>query len=75
MFIKNFKELKEAVVKLEPMRVVIAAAEDEKVIGGIKLAKELGIVKYPILTGDLKKIKIFVKLLMIQKQLAWQSAL
>jgi len=56
MFIKNFKELKEAVMKLEPMRVVVAAAEDERVIGGIKLAKELGIVKFPILTGELKKI-------------------
>ena len=41
MFIKNFKELKVAVMKLEPMRVVVAAAEDERVIGGIKLAKEL----------------------------------
>ena len=56
MYIKSFKELKEAVVKLEPMRVVVAAAEDERVIGGIKLAKELGIVKLPILTGELKKI-------------------
>lgn len=56
MFIKNFKELKVAVMKLEPMRVVVAAAEDERVIGGIKLAKELGIVKFPILTGELKKI-------------------
>lgn len=56
MYIKNFKELKEAVMKLEPMRVVVAAAEDERVIGGIKLAKELGIVKFPILTGELKKI-------------------
>ncbi|MCJ7651758.1 MAG: phosphate butyryltransferase [Candidatus Lokiarchaeota archaeon] len=43
-------------MKLEPMRVVVAAAEDERVIGGIKLAKELGIVKFPILTGELKKI-------------------
>jgi len=56
MFIKNFKELKDAVAKLEPMRVVVAAAEDERVIGGIKLAKELGIVKFPILTGESKKI-------------------
>jgi len=63
MFIKNFKGLKEKVMKLEPMRVVVAAAEDEKVIGGIKLAKELGIVKYPILTGDSKKIKEIIKLL------------
>ena len=61
MFIKNFKELKEAVVKLEPMRVVVAAAEDERVIGGIRLAKELGIVKYPILTGESKKIKEIIK--------------
>jgi len=56
MFIKNFEELKEAVMKLKPMKVVVAAAEDERVIGGIKLAKELGIVKFPILTGELKKI-------------------
>jgi len=56
MLIKSFKKLKEAVMKLEPMRVVVAAAEDERVIGGIKLAKELGIVKYPILTGEAKKI-------------------
>jgi len=57
MFIKNFKELKEAVAKLKPMRVVVAAAEDERVIGGIKLAMELGIVKSPILTGEFSKIK------------------
>ncbi|MBU4227575.1 phosphate butyryltransferase [bacterium] len=56
MSIRNFKELKEAVMKLKPMKVVVAAAEDERVIGGIKLAKELGIVKFPILTGELKKI-------------------
>jgi len=61
MFIKNFIELKEAVAKLEPMRVVVAAAEDERVIGGIKLAKELGIVKSPILTGESKKIKKIIE--------------
>ncbi|MBU4047755.1 phosphate butyryltransferase [bacterium] len=61
MSIKNFKELKEIVVKLKPMRVVVAAAEDERVIGGIKLAKELGIVKSPILTGELKKITEIIK--------------
>ena len=61
MFIKNFKELKEAVVKLKPMKVVVAAAEDEKVISGIKLAKELGIVKSPILTGEIRKIKEIIE--------------
>ena len=61
MFIKNFEELKETVVKLEPMRVVVAAAEDKRIIGGIRLAKELGIVKYPILTGESKKIKEIIK--------------
>ena len=61
MFIKNFTELKEAVAKLEPMRVAVAAAEDERVIGGIKLAKELGIVKSPILTGEGKKIKKIIE--------------
>lgn len=63
MFIKNFKELKEAVTKLKPMKVVVAAAEDERVIGGIKLAKELGIVTFPILTGELKKITEIIQLL------------
>jgi len=61
MFIKSFKELKKAVVKLKPMRVVVAAAEDERVIDGIKLAKELEIVKSPILTGELKKITEIIK--------------
>ena len=61
MSIRNFKELKEAVMKLEPMRVVVAAAEDERVIGGIKLAKELGIVKSPILTGEFRKIKEIIE--------------
>jgi len=61
MFIKSFKELKKVVVKLKTMRVVVAAAEDERVISGIKLAKELGIVKYPILTGESKKIKEIIK--------------
>jgi len=61
MFIKNFKELKEAVTKLKPMKVVVAAAEDERVIGGIKLAKELGIVKSPILTGEFRKIKEIIE--------------
>jgi len=61
MFIKSFKELKEVVVKLKPMRVVVVAAEDERVIGGIKLAKELRIVKSPILTGELKKITEIIK--------------
>ena len=61
MSIRNFKELKEAVMKLEPMRVVVAAAEDERVIGGIKLAKELGIVKFPILTGEFRKIKEIIE--------------
>ena len=56
MSIRNFKELKKTVMKLEPMRVVVAAAEDERVIGGIKLAKELGIAKSPILIGEVKKI-------------------
>jgi len=61
MFIKSFKELKKAVVKLKPMRVVVAAAEDERVIDGIKLAKELEIVKSPILIGELKKIAEIIK--------------
>jgi len=61
MSIRNFKELKKTVMKLEPMRVVVAAAEDERVIEGIKLAKELGIAKSPILTGEVKKITEIIK--------------
>ncbi|ADL11998.1 phosphate acyltransferase [Acetohalobium arabaticum] len=60
MAIKTFEELKEAVVKLEPIRVAVAAAGDEKVVGGVKLAQELGIIKEPVLTGDAEKIKEIV---------------
>ena len=56
MSIKNFNELKNTVLKFKPMRMVVAAAEDERVIGGMKLARELGIAEKPILTGDSKKI-------------------
>lgn len=56
MSIKNFNELKNTVLKFKPMRMVVAAAEDKEVIGGMKLAKELGIAEKPILTGDSKKI-------------------
>jgi len=61
MSIKKFKDLREAVLKFGAMRVAVAAAEEEKVIDGIKLAKELGIVKFPILTGQEKKIKKIIE--------------
>lgn len=61
--IKSFTELKELVTKLTPLKVAVASAEDEKVIEGIKLAKELGIVKEPIFTGDKKRIIEIIKLL------------
>ncbi|GAB4112109.1 MAG: phosphate butyryltransferase [Candidatus Caldatribacteriota bacterium] len=61
--IRSFKELKELVISLTPLKIAVAAAEDEKVIEGIKLARELGIVKEPILTGDRKRITEIIKLL------------
>jgi len=61
--IRSFKELKELVISLTPLKIAVAAAEDEKVIEGIKLARELGIVKDPILTGDRNRITEIIRLL------------
>jgi len=53
--------MKELVAGLSPLKVAVAAAEDEKVVEGIKLAQELGIVKKSILTGDKERITAILK--------------
>ncbi|TYP58494.1 bifunctional enoyl-CoA hydratase/phosphate acetyltransferase [Thermosediminibacter litoriperuensis] len=52
MFIKTFAELQEKVSKLKPVRVAVAAAEDDRVVGGVKMAMEFGIVESAVLTGN-----------------------
>lgn len=61
MSIKSFSELQEKLSKLKAVRVAVAAAEDEKVINGVKIAKELGIIEYAILTGKSGEIKGIVE--------------
>jgi len=57
MSIKSFYQLEKAVQKLQPLRVVVVCAEDEKVLTGIKLALKKGIIFNPILVGDSQQIK------------------
>jgi len=57
MPIKSFNELKKSVEEMDPIRIAVAAAGDKKVIKGIKLAQDLGVIKNPILTGNKEKIK------------------
>ena len=50
--IKNFDEIVERVKGFpEPMRVIVAAAQDEHTLQAIKHAQEEGIAK-PVLVGD-----------------------
>ena len=57
MTIKNFHQLEEIVQGLEPSRIAVVSAEDEKVLTGIKLALKKGIIYDPILVGDAQKIE------------------
>ena len=54
--IKNFDEIVERVKGFpEPMRVIVAAAQDEHTLQAIKHAQEEGIAK-PVLVGDKAEI-------------------
>ena len=57
MTIKNFHQLEEIVQGLEPSRIAVVSAEEEKVLTGIKLALKKGIIYDPILVGDAQKIE------------------
>ncbi len=52
MAIRNYTELKKAMGALPPVTVAVAAAADPEVIGGLKLAHEMGFVGTCIVTGD-----------------------
>ncbi len=55
--ITSFAQLEEKVRTLPPVTIVIAAAEDKKVTGLTKLAREKGFIKKAILTGKSDEIK------------------
>jgi len=55
--IKSFSQLEIFIKQLKPLRIVAVAAEEERVLGGIKFAREKGIVFDPILVGDTNQIK------------------
>lgn len=57
MPIKSFDELERRAKKLNPIRLSVAAAGDNRVIKSIKLAVGLNLIKDPILTGNKKKIE------------------
>ncbi|HSA34419.1 MAG TPA: phosphate acyltransferase [bacterium] len=57
MVIRNYTELKKAVGTLPPVTVAVAAAADPEVIGGLKLAHDMGFIGTCIVTGDPKAIE------------------
>ena len=57
MAIRNYTELKKTIGTLPPVTVAVAAAADPEVIGGLKLAHEMGFVGTCIVTGDPKAIE------------------
>ncbi len=57
MTIKSFCQLEKVVRRLKPSKIAVVSAEDEKVLTGIKLALDKGIISDPILVGDAQKIK------------------
>ncbi|MBN1620855.1 phosphate butyryltransferase, partial [candidate division WOR-3 bacterium] len=61
MRISNFKELKEAVIKLPPVSLSVAAAQDEEVIKSLKRAVENNFIGSCFLAGDKEKIEKLVK--------------
>ncbi|MGI6727266.1 MAG: phosphate acyltransferase [Anaerovoracaceae bacterium] len=61
MSIKSFSELQEKVTKLKPVKVAVAAAEDQKVVEGVKAAIEVGIINGAILTGKSDVIEEIVE--------------
>lgn len=54
--IKDFKDILDYAVSKDIKRISVAVAQDEEVLGALKLANELGLVK-GILVGDEKKIR------------------
>lgn len=61
MVIRNYTELKKTVGTLPPVTVAVAAAADPEVIGGLKLAHEMGFVGTCIVTGDPQAIARCIK--------------
>lgn len=59
--IKNYAQLASVLSKFKPVRAAIAAAADESVISGIKLAEEKGIIVNPVLTGSAAQIREMLK--------------
>ncbi len=55
--IKTFAELKEKAQELPPISIAFAAAEDEAVLNGAKVAIEAGILEKPVFTGAEHKIE------------------
>ncbi|MBN2362622.1 phosphate butyryltransferase [candidate division WOR-3 bacterium] len=75
MSIKNFNELGEAVGKLPPVALAVAAAQDEEVIGSLKIAVEKGFVGKCFLAGDKMNIeKRLVKVFTAMKNIELMEA-
>ena len=55
--IKSFIELEEAVLRLKPVRMVVVSAEDKRVLGGVRLALQKGIISEPVLLGNVNRIE------------------
>ncbi|MBN1150250.1 phosphate butyryltransferase [candidate division WOR-3 bacterium] len=61
MRINNFRELEEAVKKLSPVSLAVAAASDDEVIGSLDLAVKAGFLGKCFLAGDKGKIEKSLK--------------
>lgn len=57
MMIKSFAELEKSVQSLKPVKMVVVSAGDEKVLSGVKIALQKGVIFEPILVGDARQIE------------------
>nr|HPK87154.1 hypothetical protein [Atribacterota bacterium] len=57
MMIKSFAELEKSVQSLKPVKMVVVSAGDEKVLNGLKIALQKGVIFEPILVGDARQIE------------------
>ena len=55
--IKEFSQLEKAVKRLEPVKMVVASAEDKQVLAGVKLALQNSVIYEPILVGNRPQIE------------------
>ncbi len=60
--VKNFNDIIKLAQNYKPIRVAVAAAQDESVLKGIDQAKKLNLIE-PVLVGDEKKIRELIELL------------